>query len=863
MGLLRPATPLSVIFFVAFVLLLLSTLSTPIIHAIPLGAFQGYNFGVFGYCKGDQCSGFKIGYSTDNLFTGPNANDFTLPSSTRHSLSAILIVHPIAAFLVLICFGLACAAHFHSPSHSPRYLLGLLILTVPTLLVTLLAFLVDILLFVPHMQWGGWIVLAATILIIASSVVTCAMRRTLVSRKARKKRIAENAEMNGTNYYENMNQNRLMADELPRADSPPPMSGTTAADKAGLASFATFEMKHTNSAGSGEGTLPNNNDDRTPLNPTREQSIRSASTGRRPYGPQGGEDMPPIPHGRPSMESNGNGMGGRPSRDQYGNIIPAAAAIGMAGDLPSPGLRHQGSQGSMGSNRSGGYQRGGRAGYGPPGRGYGPPRGGYGPPRGGYGPRGGFRGQGPPPPGWRGRGGYGPPPGMMRGGGRPGPPPGYAGPPPNDGYYSGPRSGPASPTMDGPPPPMHDEFVAGPIGQAIEMDERHGSPPIAGQRSEVASPYGLRDSDGDVAGMVGLQQGRNSPMRRESERSSAMRSTSDYSDQYVLLHKIGDSESLQIDSTYVPPRAQWQQQPPPLHHQDSESSRGLSSTAAPSSRVLPLSPVAGSPRSPLGMHAPHHARGGSDAYYEDVDPRFAVDPASEVGHSDYAGPLPTALTPGGYGPAYGNQRMPTPTNTTTQDPNLLQAPARIFHNNSVAPQDRSNIPSYVSGTSVGAGDASSGSAVVASGVDTDNAHSTPSLERPPSDGHVAGGSNGTGPDNSYENLPMGARSPGEGSEASHFTSISQRPINPDWRPQGGSAYGGSMMGPPPSSASAAQRRREDVILTANPDFALPGMSPMGRGRGRGRGGGMAGMSRMASPPIQPAMVPGGRYPTDI
>lgn len=61
---LRPATPLSIIFFVAFVLLLLSTLSTPIIHAIPLGSFQGYNFGVFGYCKGSQCSGFKLGYTT-------------------------------------------------------------------------------------------------------------------------------------------------------------------------------------------------------------------------------------------------------------------------------------------------------------------------------------------------------------------------------------------------------------------------------------------------------------------------------------------------------------------------------------------------------------------------------------------------------------------------------------------------------------------------------------------------------------------------------------------------------------------------------------------------------------------------------
>jgi len=62
---LRPATPLSIIFFLAFVLLLLSTLSTPIIKAIPLGTFQGWNFGVLGYCKGDvECSGIVLGYST-------------------------------------------------------------------------------------------------------------------------------------------------------------------------------------------------------------------------------------------------------------------------------------------------------------------------------------------------------------------------------------------------------------------------------------------------------------------------------------------------------------------------------------------------------------------------------------------------------------------------------------------------------------------------------------------------------------------------------------------------------------------------------------------------------------------------------
>lgn len=496
---LRPATPLSIIFFVAFVLLLLSTLSTPIIKSIPLGRYQNYNFGVLGWCHDDgTCLSARLGYSTDGLFTSDGTSgtdgDFTLPSSTRHSLSSILVIHPIAALLALVCFGLACAAHLRGPSHSPRYLLALLILTIPTLLCTILAFLVDILLWVPHMQWGGWIVLGATILIIASSIVTCAMRRTLVSRKARKKRIAENADMNGANYYDALAQQRMMNDDvLPKAESPPPLSGSTAAEKSEGQQYATYEVKR-------EGGTSHGDDDRTPLNPTA--SIRSTSANgdpgaRRPYGV---ENAPPMPAGGPM------------TRDQYGNVVTVARAAG---------LRRQHSQGSLNSNRSNGYARG-RGGYGPPPRGYGPPRG-----RGGFGPRGGFRG-GPPPPGWngRGRGGYGPPPpGMMmgRGGGpRPGPPPGYG----SDHSYGSRDQYSSAPSRS--PREQHDQFIAGPfIGQAIEMDERTGSP----QRPpfpHTNNSYGLRDSDGDVAGMVGLQRG----LSEHSNKQSDIRSpTSMYSDE--------------------------------------------------------------------------------------------------------------------------------------------------------------------------------------------------------------------------------------------------------------------------------------------------------------------------------------------
>lgn len=76
------------------------------------------------------------------------------------------------------------------------------------------------------------------------------------------------------------------------------------------------------------------------------------------------------------------------------------------------------------------------------------------------------------------------------------------------------------------------------------------------------------------------------------------------------------------------------------------------------------------------------------------------------------------------------------------------------------------------------------------------------------------------PKTSFDDLPEGARSPAT-SEISHYTSISQRGINPKWRP-------------PEVEANAKVQKRRDVLLGNNPDFELPGA----RGRGNGPGGRM-------------------------
>lgn len=183
----KAASLLSVVLLIAFGLEVVSILSVPVSKSITLCNYGDFEFGVFGYCntKTGDCSSARIGYPTDA--------GISLPSSARSSLSKLLIVHVVAAGLTLIMFINALLAHVLSSSTG--FLLVMLVLALPTFLISLLAFLVDILLFVSHLNWAGWIVLVSTVLIAFSGIILCLMRRTLSSQRAMKKRINDNSEL--------------------------------------------------------------------------------------------------------------------------------------------------------------------------------------------------------------------------------------------------------------------------------------------------------------------------------------------------------------------------------------------------------------------------------------------------------------------------------------------------------------------------------------------------------------------------------------------------------------------------------------------------------------------------------------------
>lgn len=292
---------------------------------------------------------------------------------------------------------------------------------------------------------------------------------------------------------------------------------------------------------------------------------------------------------------------------------------------------------------------------------------------------------------------------------------------------------------------------------------------------------------------------------------------------HLTILTVYSSEVLSPARQNPPPN------PPPLQTGFSEEStrtgrsRGLSPIAAsPSSYKDPVD-LPGGLRSASGSRQgtqrngppqPGHNRlnSGGDHYIEDVDPRFAdAEPPANIDGDRGAAMLPSALIAG-----FGANRAASPRTESSSPSQIAPLASEQFRSRPL--------------------------------LNDDGPEMLPYSEFP----------------EDYE----GPRSPGAASDTSHFTSISQRGINPMWRPgpgempmgRGGPAYGYQPQRGPP------RPRQEDVVLEANPDFSIPGVTAPGRGRNigaRGRGGfaGGPGKAPMAATGIGMGLgAAGGRYP---
>ncbi len=200
----RVASTASVLVTVAFVLQLLPNLTAPVSAAIALGDQDGIQYGVFGYCKDSDCTS-KFLYNPTTL---GDSSDFSISESVRSSMSKLLILHPIGAGLTLILLIQTIITHLHSANHSSLYLLNVWFWSFIAFALSTITCVTDILLFYPHLGWAGWLNIGSTVVLFLLNIVLCLMRSS-ASRKKKMNKSIENDDLE----FENFNHHKIDASD--------------------------------------------------------------------------------------------------------------------------------------------------------------------------------------------------------------------------------------------------------------------------------------------------------------------------------------------------------------------------------------------------------------------------------------------------------------------------------------------------------------------------------------------------------------------------------------------------------------------------------------------------------------------------
>lgn len=164
---------------VSLVFQLLPVISVPITRGLALSNFLDATYGVFGWCltnanlNGTVCTSAGIGYT--DLSVDMSGRKTFLPSMVKYPVTRLLVVHPLSLAFTSILWIMVLLALFSSLRSSSGYLLIVALFSLPTVLFSLLCFLVDILIFISHLNWPGWLMLAATI----SLAICCSLLWTL------------------------------------------------------------------------------------------------------------------------------------------------------------------------------------------------------------------------------------------------------------------------------------------------------------------------------------------------------------------------------------------------------------------------------------------------------------------------------------------------------------------------------------------------------------------------------------------------------------------------------------------------------------------------------------------------------------
>ena len=116
---------LVVLLTLALVFECFSTISVPITIGLYISEYNGYRFGVFGWCKVDRsvCSPIRIGYSKDDILLFNEQEYLHLPNHAKYALSNLLLVHVLAFVCVTILWVFGMLTCFRCIKTSRRMLI--------------------------------------------------------------------------------------------------------------------------------------------------------------------------------------------------------------------------------------------------------------------------------------------------------------------------------------------------------------------------------------------------------------------------------------------------------------------------------------------------------------------------------------------------------------------------------------------------------------------------------------------------------------------------------------------------------------------------------------------------------------------
>lgn len=164
----------------------LPVITVPLTGNLALSRYNNYLYGVFGWChlasNGTAiCTAPSVGYT--DLQVDMSRQRVDLPSKLKYSFTKLLIVHPLSLIMTFMLWIMVILILLPRLRSSPGYLLVVALYSAPVFLCCLLAFLIDILLFISHLAWTGWLLLASTVVLAICCSLLWTLRRAASVKK--------------------------------------------------------------------------------------------------------------------------------------------------------------------------------------------------------------------------------------------------------------------------------------------------------------------------------------------------------------------------------------------------------------------------------------------------------------------------------------------------------------------------------------------------------------------------------------------------------------------------------------------------------------------------------------------------------